>query len=101
MRKTMLCAVALCATALYAVPAGAVQPSAPLALKGADTQNVETVGSRHRHHSRSYSSRWYGAAGAYAYSPRYRSYGSSRRCTGDTDFDSAYPSWMCFNAPKF
>ena len=100
MRKTMMCAAVLCATALYAVPAGAVQPSAPLALKSADIQNVETVRSRHRYHSRWYGSRSYGAAGAYAYAPRYRSYGYSRRCTGDADFDSAYPSWMCFNAPK-
>ena len=74
MRKTMMCAAVLCATAgataLYAVPAGAVQPSAPLALKSAATQNVETV--RSRHYSRWYGSRWYGAAGAYAYAPRYR-----------------------------
>ena len=97
----MMCAAVLCATAgataLYAVPAGAVQPSAPLALNSADTQNVETV--RSRHHSRWYGSRWYGAAGAYAYAPRYR-YGYSRRCVGDENADAAYPSWMCFNAPK-
>ena len=94
MRKTTMCAAVLCATALYAVPAGAVQPSAPLALKSADTQNVETVRYRHR-----YRSGWYGA---YAAAPRYRGYGryGSRRCVGDENADAAYPSWMCFNARK-
>jgi hypothetical protein len=100
MMKTMLCAAAG-AMALYAVPAGAVQPSAPLALKSADVQNVETVRSRHRDRSVWYGSRWYGAAGAYAYAPGYRSYGySSRRCVGDENFDSANPSWKCFNARR-
>jgi hypothetical protein len=106
MMKTMLCAAAS-AVALYAVPAGAVQPSAPLALKSADTQNVETVRSRHRYHSR----RWYGAAGAYAYAPGYRGYGYASRyrgygeryrrgCTGDENVDSAFPSWMCSGADR-
>jgi hypothetical protein len=115
MRKTMMCTAVLCATAgataLYAVPAGAVQPSAPLALKSADTQNVETVRSRYRYHSRWYGSRWYGAAGAYAYAPGYRGYGYAGRyrgygeryrrgCTGDETVDSAFPSWMCFGADR-
>lgn len=100
MTKTMLCAAAT-AVALYAAPAGAVQPSAPLALKSANTQNVETVRSRHRYHSR-----WYGSAGAYAYAPGYRSYGYAPRyrsygygsrpgCTGEESADAAFPSWMC------
>src|SRR5262245_29346105 len=97
MTKTMLCAAAS-AVALYAVPAGAVQPSAPLALKSAETQSVETVRYRHRYHSR-----WYGAAGAYAYAPgRYRGYGvrSRRGCSGDENIDSAFPSWMCSGATR-
>ena len=117
MRKTMLAAAVLCATAsaaaLSAVPAGAVQPSAPLALKGADTQNVETVRSRHRYHSG-----WYGATGAYAYAPGYRSYAPGYRsygyagryrgygeryrpgCSGDENIDSAFPSWKCSGASR-
>jgi len=113
MRKTMLSAAVLCATAsaaaLYAAPASAVQPSAPLALKSADTPNTETVRSRHR-----YNGRWYGAAGAYrsyGYAPGYRSYGYAGRyrgygeryrpgCTGDENADAGFPSWMCSGASR-
>src|SRR5215470_3032141 len=114
MRKTILCAAVLFATAsgaaLYAVPASAVQPSAPLALKSAETQNIETV--RHRYHGRYYRG-WSGAGGAYAYAPRYRGYGYAgagryrgygeryrRGCTGDENVDSAFPSWMCSGASR-
>src|SRR5215470_10974791 len=103
MRKTILCAAVLFATAsgaaLYAVPASAVQPSAPLALKSAETQNIETV--RHRYHGRYYRG-WSGAGGAYAYAPRYRGYGERYRrgCTGDENVDSAFPSWMCSGASR-
>ena len=109
MTKTMLCAAAG-ALALYAVPASAVQPSAPMALKSAESQNVETVRSRHRYQDRYYRG-WSGAGGAYAYAPRYRDYGYAGRyrgygersrpgCTGDENADSAYPSWMCFGADR-
>jgi hypothetical protein len=97
----MLCAAVLCATAgavaLYAAPAGAVQPSAPLALKSADTQNLETVRWRHRYYSRSFRAR-----GAYAAAGRYRGYGERRRagCTGEESTDAAYPSWKCFGADR-
>jgi len=113
MRKTMLSAAVLCATAsaaaLSAVPASAVQPSAPLALRSADTPSTETVRSRHRYHSR-----WYGAAGAYrsyGYAPGYNSYGYAGRyrgygeryrpgCSGDENIDSAFPSWKCSGASR-
>ncbi len=96
MMKMMLCAAAG-AVALYAPPAGALQPSAPLALKSADTQSVETVRWRYRYHSR-----WFGARGAYASAGRYRSYGERRRrgCSGEESTDSAFPSWMCFGASR-
>ena len=107
MTKTMLCAAA-CTLAVCAVPASAVQPSAPMALKSAETQNVETV--RHRYHGRYYRG-WSGAAGAYAYAPRYGGYGNAGRyrgygeryrpgCTGDENADSAFPSWKCFGADR-
>jgi hypothetical protein len=96
MMKMMLCAVAS-AVALYAPPAGAVQPSAPLALKSAQTQSVETVRWRHRYHSR-----WFGARGAYAAAGRYRSYGERHRrgCSGEESTDAAFPSWMCSGASR-
>ena len=112
MRRTIVCATvvlaAASAMALYSVPASAVQPSAPIALKSAETQNVETV--RYRRHSRYYRG-WSGAPGAYAYSSGYRSYGYAGRyrgygeryrrgCTGDENADSAFPSWKCFGADR-
>jgi hypothetical protein len=101
MTRTKLCAAVLCAAAsavaLNAAPAGAVQPSAPLAFKSADTQNLETVRWRHRYHSR-----WYGARGAYAAAGRYRGYGERHRrgCTGEESTDAAFPSWKCFGADR-
>src|SRR5215467_1027849 len=99
MKSKMLCAAALCAAAgavaLYAAPAGAVQPSAPLALKSADSQNVETVRWRHRY-------RGFSARGAYARAPGYNSYGVRHRrgCSGEESTDAAFPSWMCFGASR-
>ena len=96
MTSKMSCAAALCAAAgavaLYAAPASAVQPSAPLALKSAQTQNVETV--RWRHRSRAY--------GAYARATGYRGYGERRRrgCSGEESTDAAFPSWMCSGASR-
>jgi hypothetical protein len=74
-----------------------VQPSAPLALKSAQTQSVETVRWRHRYHSR-----WYGARGAYAAAGRYRGYGERHRrgCSGEESTDAAFPSWMCSGASR-
>jgi hypothetical protein len=101
MTRKILCAAVLCAAAgavaLYAAPAGAVQPSAPLALKSADTQNLETVRWRHRYHSR-----WYGARGAYAAAGRYRGYGERYRrgCSSDESTNAAFPSWMCSGANR-
>jgi len=99
MTSKVLCAAVLCAAAgavaLYAAPAGAVQPSAPLALKSADNQNVETVRWRHRY-------RGYSARGAYAAAGRYRGYGERHRrgCSGEESTDAAFPSWKCSGADR-
>jgi len=119
MKKMMLCAAAaLSLSTLSAVPAAAAPLSAPLAFKSAETQSVETVRWRGRHHGRwigpaagfaagvaigsAFAPRYYYDYGydsyAYApgYAPRYRSYQyGSRYCTGEDSVDSAYPSWMC------
>jgi hypothetical protein len=93
--------------------AGAAPLSSSLALKGADAAAVEQVQWRRRWHR----GRWIGpgvAAGVViggAFAPRYyydygyvpgsrpyRSYGYGYRryvCTGDSEADSANPSWAC------
>jgi len=96
---TLLCAAAS-AVALYAVaPASATPFSAPLAFKGADSQNIEAVRYHRRYHGRAY----YGSRyNSFAFAPGYagRRYGGFRRgghsCSRDEDeLYSAYPSWWC------
>jgi hypothetical protein len=100
---TILCAAASTA-ALYVASADAAPMSTPLALKSAETQNIEAVRYYRRHHGRWVGGprAYYGGYNSYAYVPGYGAprYGGFRRgghtCSRDEDeLYSAYPSWWC------
>ena len=116
MRRTLLgTAVGAVSLALLAAPAGSAPLSASVALKSADTGTVQTVRwvrGHYRHRIGPAAGLAAGAAiaprygygyydpgyGAYAYAPGYaprRYYGGYYACTGDSSYDSAFPSWAC------